>query len=114
MIFLCVFSGELDFYGFRIQPTPEQRLRYIKHVDELRQNNEQLDLKVLPNGILSDYQHIPRPTLFHSQDFSYLRFARNTPEYNVCIPNKIILNQIFDEFFTEHLNIMSVFLIKSY
>lgn len=36
-----------------------------------------------------------------SQDFSYLRFARNTPEYNVCIPNKIILNQIFDEFFTE-------------
>lgn len=96
-----IVSGELDFYGFRIQLTPEQRLRYIKHVDELRQNNEQLDLKVLPNGILSDYQHIPRPTLFHSQDFSYLRFARNTPEYNVCIPNKIILNQIFDEFFTE-------------
>lgn len=94
-------TGELDFYGFRIQLTPEQRLRYIKHIDEMRQNNARLELKILPNGILSDYQHIPRPTLFLSEDFTYLRFEKNTPEYNVCIPNKIVLNKIFEEFYTE-------------
>lgn len=94
-------TGELDFYGFRIQLTPEQRLRYIKHIDEMRQNNARLELKILPNGILSDYQHIPRPTLFLSEDFTYLRFEKNTPEYNICIPNKIVLNKIFEEFYTE-------------
>lgn len=94
-------TGELDFYGVRIQLTPEQRLRYIKHIDELRQNNARLELKILPNGVLSDYQHIPRPTLFLSEDFTYLRFEKNTPEYNVCIPNKIVLNKIFEEFYTE-------------
>ena len=94
-------TGELDFYGFRIQLTPEQRLRYIKHIDEVRQNNARLELKILPNGVLSDYQHIPRPTLFLSEDFTYLRFEKNTPEYNVCIPNKIVLNKIFEEFYTE-------------
>lgn len=94
-------TGELDFYGFRIQLTPEQRLRYIKHIDEMRQNNARLELKILPNGILSDYQHIPRPTLFLSEDFTYLRFEKNTPEYNVCIPNKIVLNKILEEFYTE-------------
>lgn len=94
-------TGELDFYGVRIQLTPEQRLRYIKHIDELRQNNARLELKILPNEVLSDYQHIPRPTLFLSEDFTYLRFEKNTPEYNVCIPNKIVLNKIFEEFYTE-------------
>lgn len=94
-------TGELDFYGFRIQLTPEQRLHYIKHIDELRKNNAGLELKILPNGVLSDYQHIPRPTLFLSEDFTYLRFEKNTPEYNVCIPNKIVLNKIFKDFFTE-------------
>ena len=94
-------TGELDFYGVRIQLTPEQRLRYIKHIDEVRQNNARLELKILPNGVLSDYQHIPRPTLFLSEDFTYLRFEKNTPEYNVCIPNKIVLNKIFEEFYTE-------------
>lgn len=106
MIYTSAFNdfavtGELDFYGFRIQLTPEQRLLYIKHIDELRKNNAGLELKILPNGVLSDYQHIPRPTLFLSEDFTYLRFEKNTPEYNVCIPNKIVLNKIFKDFFTE-------------
>lgn len=29
----------------------------------------------------------------------HLRLKRFTPEYNICIPNKIALNCIFEEFF---------------
>ena len=79
----------------------QQRLHYIKHIDELRKNNAGLELKILPNGVLSDYQHIPRPTYFFQKTLPNLRFEKNTPEYNVCIPNKIVLNKIFKEFFTE-------------
>lgn len=68
----------------------------MKHLHEI---SNALKIKILPNGLLSDYQHIPRPTLFFADEFSYLRFRRNTPYYNICIPNKISLNRIFSAFY---------------
>lgn len=104
LIYASVFTdftvtGELDFYGRRIRLTPDQRLRYLKHLKHLHEISDSLQLKILPNGLLSDYQHIPRPTLFLADDFSYLRLKKNTPDYNICIPNKLSLNQIFAEFY---------------
>ncbi len=104
LIYVSVFTdftvtGELDFYGHRIHLTPDQRLRYLKHLKHLHEISDSLQLKILPNGLLSDYQHIPRPTLFLADDFSYLRLKKNTADYNICIPNKIILNRIFTEFY---------------
>lgn len=92
-------TGELDFYGYRIQLSPEQRLHFFKHMKHLHEISNALQIKILPNGLLSDYQHIPRPTLFFADEFSYLRFRRNTPYYNICIPNKISLNRIFSAFY---------------
>ena len=60
---------------------------------------ELLDIRVLPEGLLSDHQHIAHPTLFLSDSICYLRLKRFAPEYNICIPNKIALNRIFEEFF---------------
>lgn len=68
----------------------------MKHLHEI---SNALQIKILPNGLLSDYQHIPRPTLFFADEFSYLRFRRNTSDYNICIPNKISLNRIFSAFY---------------
>ena len=104
LIYASVFTdftvtGELDFYGRRIHLTPDQRLRYLKHLKCLYETSAFLQLKILPNGILSDYQHIPRPTLLLADDFSYLRLKKNVPDYNICIPNKLILNQIFTNFY---------------
>ena len=56
---------------------------------------------VLPEGILSDHQHIAHPTLFVLDSLCYLRLKKLTPEYNICIPNKIILDHIFEEFFDD-------------
>lgn len=92
-------TGELDFYGYRIQLSPEQRLHFFKHMKHLHEISNALQIKILPNGLLSDYQHIPRPTLFFADEFSYLRFRRNTSDYNICIPNKISLNRIFSAFY---------------
>ena len=104
LIYASVFTdfavtGELDFYGQRIHLSPDQRLRYLKHLKHLSESQNAFEIRVLPNGLLSDYQHIPRPTLFLSDDFSYLRLKKNTDDYNICIPNKIILNQIFTDFY---------------
>lgn len=38
----------------------------MKHLHEI---SNALQIKILPNGLLSDYQHIPRPTLFLQMSF---------------------------------------------
>lgn len=62
-------TGELDFYGYRIQLSPEQRLHFFKHMKHLHEISNALQIKILPNGLLSDYQHIPRSTLFLQMSF---------------------------------------------
>ena len=58
-------------------------------------------MKTIRGGLITDFQHIPDPTLFLSDSFCYLRLETNTPYYNICVPNKIIINDIFREFFND-------------
>jgi len=92
-------TGELDFFGVRMCLNLSQRLRCLKNLEYMATQLEHLDIRVLPEGLLSDHQHIAHPTLFLSDSICYLRLKRFTPEYNICIPNKIALNCIFEEFF---------------
>lgn len=92
-------TGELDFFGTRISLSVSQRLRCLKNLEHLITQLDLLEVRILPEGLLSDHQHISHPTLFMSDSLCYLRLKRLTPEYNVCIPNKIALNRIFEEFF---------------
>ena len=94
-------TGMLDFYGYKVQLTSEQRLRYIKHLYSLLTNKYNLEMKTIRGGLITDFQHIPDPTLFLSDSFCYLRLETNTPYYNICVPNKIIINDIFREFFND-------------
>lgn len=94
-------TGELDFFGVRISLTISQRLRCLKNLEQLVNKLDLMHVCVLPEGILSDHQHIAHPTLFVSDSLCYLRLKKLTPEYNICIPNKIILDHIFEEFFDD-------------
>lgn len=94
-------TGELDFFGVRISLTISQRLRCLKNLEQLLNKLDLMHVCVLPEGILSDHQHIAHPTLFVSDSLCYLRLKKLTPEYNICIPNKIILDHIFEEFFDD-------------
>lgn len=92
-------TGELDFFGVRISLDASQRLRCLKNLERMMTTLDLLEVRVLPEGLLSDHQHIAHPTLFMSDSMCYLRLKRLTPEYNICIPNKIALDRIFEGFF---------------
>ena len=92
-------TGELDYFGTRISLDISQRLRCLKNLERMRDNPNLLEVRVLPEGLLSDHQHISHPTLFMSDSLCYLRLKRLTPEYSICIPNKIALDRIFEGFF---------------
>ena len=97
-------SGEMDFYGCRVQLTPKQRLVLMNYIDRLYHNNHNFDIRVLPDGVLSDYQHIPRPSVIFADTFCSLRLKRNTPDYGICVTNKLFLNEIFSDFYYETWN----------
>lgn len=94
-------TGELDFFGVRMSLTISQRLRCLKNLEQMLNRLDFMHVCVLPEGLLSDHQHIAHPTLFMSNSMCYLRLKKLTPEYNICIPNKILLHRIFEEFFDD-------------
>lgn len=94
-------TGELDFFGIKMSLNVSQRLRCLKNLEYMITDLELLNVCILPEGALSDHQHIAHPTLFMSDSICYLRLKRLAPEYNICIPNKIALNRIFEEFFKD-------------
>lgn len=106
-------SGEMDFYGCRVQLTPKQRLVLMNYIDRLYHNNHNFDIRVLPDGVLSDYQHIPRPSVIFADTFCSLRLKRNTPDYGICVTNKLFLNEIFSDFYYETWNSDSLIKVDS-
>ena len=94
-----VVTGALDFYGYKITLTYEQRLRYMKHLQKLLTEKYNLHLRCIKGKVITDYQHIPNPTILLSDGFCYLRLESHNPTYNISIPNKLVVNDIFHQFF---------------
>lgn len=94
-----IVTGVLDFYGYKVQLTCDQKLRYVKHLYQMIEKRYSLELKTIRGGTITDFQHIPNPTLFLSDTFCYLRLETNNPMYNICVPNKVAVNDIFRQFF---------------
>ncbi len=94
-----IVTGILDFYGHKITLNYEQRLRYMKHLQQLLTTKYNLHLRSIKGKMITDYQHIPSPTILLSDGFCYLRLESHNPTYNICIPNKLMMNDIFHQFF---------------
>ena len=93
--------GTLDFYGHKVYLTINQRLRYIRHLYDIIQNKNQLELKSVRSGMIDDLQHIPDPTLLLSDAYCYMSLDSNTAQYNLTVPNKVGINNIFRTFFDD-------------
>ena len=45
-----------------------------------------------------------RPSVIFADTFCSLRLKRNTPDYGICVTNKLFLNEIFSDFYYETWN----------
>jgi len=70
-----------------------------KHLQKLLTEKYNLHLRCIKGKVITDYQHIPNPTILLSDGFCYLRLESHNPTYNICIPNKLVVNDIFHQFF---------------
>ena len=94
-------SGMVDFFNNKFYLTPEQRLEYLEYISTLAEKNPQLEFRVLREGIFSDLQQVPSPTLFLSDGPCHLRLSRSGPKNNMSILNRVQLCDQFRQFFDE-------------
>lgn len=94
-------SGMVDFFNNKYYLTPDQRLHYLEYVSTLSEKNPQLEIRILRDGIFSDLQHVPNPTLFLSDGPCHLRLSRTGPKNNMSILNRAQLCDHFRQFFDD-------------
>lgn len=92
-------TGMVDFFNTKLYLTPEQRLRALDYTGSLYSQNPKLTFRYIRDGVLSDFRHIPDPTLFLSDNLCYLRLARTGLRNNLSIINKIPVAELFRNFF---------------
>ena len=94
-------TGILDFYGRKIVLTVEQRLRYAEHILKILNSNSNCSFKMIEKDPSKEYTNVKSPTFFMSDGFSYLRLSKNSNLYNICVPNKKSISDIFRNFFDD-------------
>lgn len=93
--------GMVDFYNWKIQLTPDQRLQCLDYASTLHEKNKNLQFRVLRNGMISDLQHIPSSSLFLSDSFCYMRLVRSGPVNNPSIISRVQVCDLFRQFFDD-------------
>lgn len=94
-------TGMIDLYNTKVYLSPEQRIRCLKYACSLGEKNPKLNFRILRNGLISDLQHIPDPTMFLSDSFCHLRLVRSGPRNNLSIINKVQVCDLFRKFFDD-------------
>ena len=94
-------SGKLDFYNHKIYLNEIQRLRYMRYLETLIEKNQNFEIKLIRGHLITDFQHIPNPTLFISDNISYLRLQRSRGRNNISILNRYSIKEMFSCFYDE-------------
>ena len=94
-------TGIVDFFGRKMQLTPEQRLQCLEYARTIRDSNPYLDFRVLHSKKMAYKYRIASPTLFLSDSYCYMRIARSGPEYNLSVIEHASMGVIFRKYFDE-------------
>ena len=80
-------SGELDFFSYKVNLTPDQRSRCISYVLQLCKQREKLEFRLISGRIVNDFQYVADPNVFLSGAASYLRLDNNCPINRIAMVN---------------------------
>ena len=97
-----IVNGRLDFYNLNVTLTPRQRLEYIRNMQEMLSNNENIDIRLIYAPLFPDFQYNADQCAFFSDGASYLRLASETQDENkIYVVNTPEMHEVFDHFFEE-------------
>ena len=98
-------SGELDFFSYKVNLTPDQRSRCISHVLQLCKQREKLEFRLISGRIVNDFQYVADPNMFLSGAASYLRLDNNCPINRIAMVNNSVMEDRLSEYFDQVWNL---------
>lgn len=98
-------SGELDFFSYKVNLTPDQRSRCISYVLQLCKQREKLEFRLISGRIVNDFQYVADPNVFLSGAASYLRLDNNCPINRIAMVNNSVMEDRLSEYFDQVWNL---------
>ncbi|MCI5650514.1 MAG: hypothetical protein ACI4EG_09440 [Fusicatenibacter sp.] len=96
-----VVSGVLDFYNNQVTLSTDQRLRYIRHIRCLMEQNPRLEIKLVHGDFIRDFQDSVCPNLYMSNNICYLRLENKKYRNNLVMLNGMEIKEMFQKFYQE-------------
>lgn len=94
-------NGFMDFFGEKIQLTPRQRFECMEYACTLRENNPDLEFRILHDHSMEMFRNVSAPSVFLSDSFSYLRISHNGTTNNLSVLHHVKIQNMFKEWFEE-------------
>lgn len=92
-------TGIMDFFGRRIVLSPEERLICLEQLSKLVDQGDKVEVKVMKSGNFFGNHQNPGTNMFLSDAWCYLRMQRSGPVKNISLVNKVLVADMFRNFF---------------
>lgn len=97
-----IINGELDFFNHRVVLDFPQRLRLLEHLRKLVRESAALQVRMVHDPLVSDFQYSACPSVFLSSTVSYLRMDTKWLEENLLLKiNRAEMQELYSAFFHE-------------
>lgn len=97
-----VVTGELDFFNHKFVLNFRQRAQVIEHLREILKEAEALQVRMVHEPLVSDFQYSSCPSLFLSGTISHLRLDTHRAGENLLLKiNRPEMQDLYDSFFHE-------------
>ncbi len=92
------FSDEIDFYGYRVRISREDKLSILKYSREFLEKNENLNI-MMAFGKFDERFYIANQSIFLSDRASYLRLNNNTHQSRIYQTDQSDIHKLFIDAF---------------
>ena len=99
-----VVAHKIDFYNYKVYLSVDQRMRYMKHLLSLCENNENLEVRLVYGKFVSDFEYLDNQSDFISDTITCLRLENIGSPNNCMIVNRSDIQKIFERSFEEFWN----------
>ena len=95
-----VVTGELDFFNRRVFLDVGQRTRVIEYFRKLMKESDTLQVRMISEPLIPDFECSVSPSIFLSGSASYLRLAAQREEKNLLLKiNRPEMQELYQAFF---------------
>ena len=98
-----ISNGEAIFFNRPIKLTLAQVEKHIKNMEKIIKNNESIEIKLIENNILDDFNSDLKPSIYLSKNLKIIKM--NPDKFNnYAIVKDFEFNKICDELFDKSWN----------